>query len=212
MFSKPKSHISKKDLKKQNILNAAREVFIHYGYKKASVVDIAERIGLDQATIYYYFDNKESLYVACILSEINDLKTRMHKAVSKIKTIKELITLVFTERLKFQLKSPLISNFSDLNIKNITEQMRTRFKNLREFETQLIIKVLNHSVESGELPPIDCTQFTSVLIHLMKGYQFKYRSSKLLGVKEVSWDTIVQEMEQNITFLFENLIQNKNPT
>ena len=48
--------------KKSRILNAAFEVFGKYGYHKASINDIAKLACISKASLFYYFENKESLY------------------------------------------------------------------------------------------------------------------------------------------------------
>lgn len=44
------------------IFDAAKQEFVTYGFKGASIKRIAERAGLPRANIHYYFDNKEDLY------------------------------------------------------------------------------------------------------------------------------------------------------
>lgn len=52
--------IKKKDL--NEIYDAALEVFAEYGYKKATLADIAQRLGMTGAGLYRYFKNKKELY------------------------------------------------------------------------------------------------------------------------------------------------------
>lgn len=44
------------------IFAAAKEEFVTYGFKGASIKRIAERAGLPRANIHYYFANKDDLY------------------------------------------------------------------------------------------------------------------------------------------------------
>ncbi len=48
----------------QEIINAARETFIHCGYTDASMTEIAERVGINRPTLHYYFRTKEKLFNA----------------------------------------------------------------------------------------------------------------------------------------------------
>jgi len=54
---------------KAKILIAAKQEFVTYGFKGASIKRIAERADLPRANIHYYFENKEDLYQQ-LLNEI----------------------------------------------------------------------------------------------------------------------------------------------
>lgn len=46
---------------RQEILDAARELFVHEGYESTSVRRIAERAGCATGTLYLYFDDKSAM-------------------------------------------------------------------------------------------------------------------------------------------------------
>lgn len=46
---------------KQNILNAALELFSKYGYEATSVSQIAEAVGIRKASLYSHFENKQAI-------------------------------------------------------------------------------------------------------------------------------------------------------
>ncbi len=51
-----------KSLKRQQILEAALTVFSRYGYKRTTMNDIAENMGISRAALYLYFKNKEEIF------------------------------------------------------------------------------------------------------------------------------------------------------
>ncbi|MGV7930200.1 MAG: TetR/AcrR family transcriptional regulator [Spirochaetota bacterium] len=58
---KPRTH---------EILQAAQEAFARHGYKKTTVEDIAERLGMVKSALYYYYRNKQELFIAVIEHEV----------------------------------------------------------------------------------------------------------------------------------------------
>lgn len=56
-----------KEERRNEILSAALEVFIEKGYDKASMDDIVRASGLSKGTLYWYFKNKEALFVDLIV-------------------------------------------------------------------------------------------------------------------------------------------------
>jgi AcrR family transcriptional regulator len=51
----------RKELKKNNILEAALQLFMEYGVQKVSVAEIAKKANVSQVTIYNYFESKDNL-------------------------------------------------------------------------------------------------------------------------------------------------------
>jgi AcrR family transcriptional regulator len=46
---------------RERILDVAQELFTQHGYDKTSLRDIADRLGITKAALYYYFERKEGI-------------------------------------------------------------------------------------------------------------------------------------------------------
>ncbi|BAL94985.1 TetR/AcrR family transcriptional regulator [Rubrivivax gelatinosus] len=55
---------TKSEERRQHIVNVAAGVFEEVGFDKASMAEIAQRVGGSKATLYNYFSSKEELFVA----------------------------------------------------------------------------------------------------------------------------------------------------
>ncbi|NRA21646.1 MAG: TetR family transcriptional regulator C-terminal domain-containing protein [Oceanospirillaceae bacterium] len=62
-----------RDKKRAIILSAACETFANNGYAGTKIIDIANKIETPKANIYYYFDNKKTLYRSVLESFITPL-------------------------------------------------------------------------------------------------------------------------------------------
>ena len=67
---------------RQEIINAAIDLFYEYGYQKASLRDISRKVGLTQAAIYYHFRNKEEILYTIIEKASNDLYFTLKSCLS----------------------------------------------------------------------------------------------------------------------------------
>ncbi|TEB04245.1 Fatty acid metabolism regulator protein [Pelotomaculum schinkii] len=65
---------------RQYIFESAAGVFTKKGYHKTTVEEIAAAIGVSKGTIYYYFKNKEELYLAIIREGIDLFHEQLAKA------------------------------------------------------------------------------------------------------------------------------------
>lgn len=52
---------------KMRILDAAKQEFSTHGYLDASYNKIIQKIGISKGSMYYYFENKEDLFITCFL-------------------------------------------------------------------------------------------------------------------------------------------------
>jgi len=68
-----------KIVRRQQIQNAAKELFIHKGFHSTTIEEIAEKTELSPATLYLYFRNKEELYVSLILITLQYLNEQIGK-------------------------------------------------------------------------------------------------------------------------------------
>ena len=68
--------------RRQEIINAAIDLFYEYGYQKASLRDLSRKVGLTQAAIYYHFRNKEEILYTIIEKSSNDLYFTLKSCLS----------------------------------------------------------------------------------------------------------------------------------
>ncbi len=71
---RPLSELTPKGLKRYKaIVEAAREVFIEYGFSGASIEKVIALSGGSFATVYRLFGDKEGLFIAVVESMVNDI-------------------------------------------------------------------------------------------------------------------------------------------
>ena len=67
---------------KARILRAATHLFAHKGYGSTSVREVVEHAGVTKPTLYYWFENKEKLYLECVQACFVELVPLVHDAVN----------------------------------------------------------------------------------------------------------------------------------
>ncbi len=68
----------------EKILTAARKVFAENGYSGAHVDEIAERAGVNKATLYYQIGHKDTLYANVIHQVLGNTAQNIAGAVAKV--------------------------------------------------------------------------------------------------------------------------------
>lgn len=73
----------KKEAKQEEIFRNTLKVFAEYGYKKTTIEDIAESMGMAVGTIYLYAKNKRDLYLNSVAWGLNLWQQSVKEAVIK---------------------------------------------------------------------------------------------------------------------------------
>lgn len=75
---------------KQQIMKTMYSLVARYGYDKASIGKISKVIGISKPAIYYYFDNKEEIFVELIREVYPVQKGSEKKYLDKLRSRKDL--------------------------------------------------------------------------------------------------------------------------
>lgn len=88
---------------KESIKSAAQDLFRKYGYHKTSVNEIAKRAKIAKATIYKYFDSKETLLHTILMEYIRvSVDELIHSTSGELKQEEYLSNLILkTSRLSY---------------------------------------------------------------------------------------------------------------
>lgn len=96
----PQSGRSKSEQKRQNILEAASDLFLSHGFEGTSMDQVAVQAGVSKQTVYSHFGNKEDLFTAII-----EYKCLSHALTDELFNLSQPVEQVLTE---------LAKDFSDL--------------------------------------------------------------------------------------------------
>lgn len=76
--------VKKPAVRRQEIVDAALQLFQTKGYERASVRDVMERLGIAKGTIYHYFQSKEALLEAVIETSVDEDVDRLQVLMTKL--------------------------------------------------------------------------------------------------------------------------------
>ena len=78
-----------RNVKRHDILTAARKVFAQKGYANATLEEIAERAEFAKGTLYNYFDSKERLFDAMVAGLLEDMTEITKHAIAEGGSVRE---------------------------------------------------------------------------------------------------------------------------
>ncbi|WP_338338989.1 TetR/AcrR family transcriptional regulator [Xanthomonas euvesicatoria] len=89
---------------RQQIIDAARKSFSHFGYKKTSVTDIAKTAGLSKAYVYRFFESKEAIGQGLCAEVLGDFLAQSKRAATGGQTATDKLRLMFDELMRVNVK------------------------------------------------------------------------------------------------------------
>jgi AcrR family transcriptional regulator len=93
------SRIERKRLRRVNeILKVAADVVGERGYQNTSLDEVAERLDLAKASLYYYFDSKQALVAACLDTAAVEVEKRLQVIVDEGGTPTETLRRLIVEQ------------------------------------------------------------------------------------------------------------------
>lgn len=86
------------------LLSMARTVFAENGFEKTTTIDIAQRLGVSEATIFTYFSSKRELCMQVIKDWYDEISTELEREVPSIHGTRAQLQYVVRQHLRHLIK------------------------------------------------------------------------------------------------------------
>lgn len=156
---------------REQIIEAAREVFRQYGFRKSTMDEIAARVGKQKGALYYYFPGKEELFKAILEKEADLFRQELVKAYSSFRKASDKLRAYVKARM---LKMRQLANYYEA-IKNdyfshlsFINEVRSRFES---DETALIQSFIYEGIVNGEFETKEPYLAAVAIVIAMKGLE-----------------------------------------
>lgn len=146
------------------ILEASLKVFAHYGYKKASMEDIANRVNMTKGNLYFYFQDKSDLYERAVAYALLRWQTRVRNAVECESEIIDKFLALATKSYEYlsednDLRTIIIN---DPNIQAIYPA-EERFPSIGQVSYTMLKDLIQQGVDEEYFRPVDVENVTGFL-------------------------------------------------
>jgi AcrR family transcriptional regulator len=184
---------------KAKIIDIARNIFSHFGFKKTTMEEIALATKKGKSSIYYYFNSKEDIFKAVIEKEADELRDELYKKIADIEDPIERLKVYITVRMR---KLNKLTNFytalkSDyLSHLEFIEQIR---KSYDQDEVRVVTVIIQEGIEKGKFSVEDPHLSAVAIVTAMKGLEVPLFINKEHGNFEARLDSL-------LNFLFYGIV------
>ena len=165
------SESSRYDSQKQLAIRSAASVFAEKGFHGASTKDIAERMGIKQGSIYYYFKSKEEALAEVCLFGIEDYVERMQSIASSDQPFEAKLLATITSHLtSYRERNEALKVHNDERL-YLPEDRRAKLKELGSSYRQQLETIFEEGARTGALrDTIDCHFAAQAVIGMCNGW------------------------------------------
>jgi AcrR family transcriptional regulator len=189
------SHPEARDLHQQ-ILSTANRLFIEQGYHGLSMRQISEALNVSKAALYYYFKDKEELYLAVLETYLDEMRIILDQILAESTSSTEKIRRFVEYILTQPTEQRAIIRLASQEMGQVSAPTRQAFKQI--YYQKFIGKIetiLKTGMEQGELKPIKPEIATWTLLGMMYPYFYPSHAGNVTLSEETIQDIITVYLE-----------------
>jgi AcrR family transcriptional regulator len=151
----PRSDVSEE--RKNQILDAATEVFIQKGFDKARMDDIVDETGLSKGTLYWYFKSKSDIIIAILdrifQIEFDQLETQKDIDTSATQAFWQFTEIAIKDFTKMIHLMPVAYEFLALAFRN--KYVQKALKQYFNRYMNILVPIIQRGIDSGEFSQVN---------------------------------------------------------
>ena len=142
------------DIKREKILDASYQRFLHYGYSKTTMNEIAGDLSMSKALLYYYFPDKSELYMAVMRKLASDYLKQLENKFGQFDSLKDAFLFQVNSHHDFIINNYNFFDYFRLNEQNLPETIWEIIGQIRNAEIKLLTNAINTEIDKSNIPDI----------------------------------------------------------
>src|SRR5438309_5402141 len=149
---------------RENVLAAAIQLFAEFGYHAAPLRDIARIAGIQAASIYYHYTNKQALLVEIMETYMRQLNTNLEHIVLQQGSVQQRLHAAIANHIRLHTTYKSEFFIIDTEIRALEEEHRGAILALRDQYEMLLQGLLGEGMEQGVFCSVDIKVASYALI------------------------------------------------
>ena len=170
---------------REKVLAAAVQLFATYGYHAATMRVIARIAGIQAASIYYHYANKQALLVEIMETHMLHLNENLERIVSKQDSVQQRLYEAIANHIRLHTTFKSEFFIIDTEIRALEDKNRGSILALRDQYENMLQKLLREGMEQGILRETDEKVSSYAIIAMCTEVAGWFRPSGRLSVQQV---------------------------
>jgi AcrR family transcriptional regulator len=200
--------VNKKELVKEKIGRVAMKCFSKYGLDKTTLEDIAKEVGLNKASLYYYYKNKEDIFLEVAIREGQDFLSSLQQKTLAKKNTEDRVTFYLLERINYYKNILNMNRVSVETLHKMLPRFFELFDSIMQAEVQFLSKLIREGVKTKELIKVNPDSLASSLIDMNDALKHHAEHKAILkNQDEIDYSQILVDMKFLLALIFKGLSQ-----
>jgi AcrR family transcriptional regulator len=172
---------------REEILKTAMRMFIEQGYHGLAMRQISEAVGVSKAALYYYFTDKEELFLAILSNYLDEMEASIDSVCAGTESNTEQIRRFVETVLSQPTEQRALTRLASQEMGQLSPISRKKFDKLyRDKFIGKLTAILQEGMERGEFRTLNAEVATWSLLGIMYPYFYPAHS----GNRPIAPETI----------------------
>jgi AcrR family transcriptional regulator len=197
---------STNDSRRKEILEKSTDCFIKFGFNKTTLDEIGEAIGFNKAALYYYFKNKEELFLQVVNNQLTIGLNKLQHDIADMPDSEAKILKYFWNRTQVYTNIIKLTSLSSENILDLNNTFEEIYAPYKKAEIKYISEIM-HQINSSNKSDIEVEHFTELLFDVVNSLTL----SALLVRNISNQAAILETYNQKKETVIRHLLKSFNP-
>lgn len=162
---------TRRDERREQILNAALQVISRHGLRKTTMEDIAEASRMRAASLYYYFRTKEEVLGAALNAMGESFLSELRAAVQGVDSGAEKLEAYLNTRQAIHARMNTSFDFTTEVAIEVMPVVHETMEDIVKADHQLAVDILEHGIDDGTLETKDVEHSAATIQACLIGTQ-----------------------------------------
>lgn len=188
--------MEKKEALKKKIGKAAMQCFAKYGLDKTTLDDIAKTVGMSKASLYYYYRNKEDIFLETAMDEGREFLAGLQQKTLLKKGIRNRIWFYLQSRFAYYANVLNMNRVSAATLNNLLPRFFELYDAMMRQEKEFLKTLIEQAINTGELPKMNAAKIASILINISDALKHSTEHKSILkGEQEIDYKQSISDMK-----------------
>ena len=198
--------MSKRQLTKEKIGKGAMQCFSKFGLDKTTLDDIAQAVGLNKASLYYYYKNKEDIFIEAALKEGEDYIASLQEKALLKKGVENQVWFYMQSRFDYYTNILNMNRVSVETLNKILPKFFELYESLMKREKKFLSQLVKNAIQNEELLNTNIEKVASVLINISDALKHSTEQKAILkGEVNVDYTHSINDMKFLVSLIFKGL-------
>lgn len=164
-------------VRRNRILEAARERFLHYGYKKTTMDEIAADAAISKATLYAQFSNKEDILIHLMEQEARNLQRELYHKAKHLDDPVQVLESFLTNAMDYMEEHPFLKRTLKRDPEIVSPRVMRLVFEIEDRYTKIVETYVREGMKRGGRSGLDPRVVAYIFYKMFEAFSYGYTLS-----------------------------------